>query len=122
MTSNIKIPKISKDNNMSAAIGIKSFVGRKMTKPVDFMGDKVNINKLSVAQIQDLQSKAKEAETGNSSDDDSGLQVLCVVIRAGVEGGADLTDEDFKEMPMDELSKLSAAIMKFSGFGAEAGK
>jgi len=105
-----------------AAVGIKGFVGRKMTQKTDFMGDKVNIHRLSVSQIQDLQAKAKAAEGVSENDEEAGLEVLRVVIRAGVEGGADMTDEDFKEMPMDELSKLSNAIMKFSGFGAEAGK
>jgi hypothetical protein len=39
-----------------------------------------------------------------------------------VEGGEDLTDEDFETFPMDELSKLSTEVMKFSGIGQDAGK
>jgi hypothetical protein len=48
--------------------------------------------------------------------------VLKLVISAGVEGGAELTDEDFQGFSMDELSKLSAEVMKFSGIGSESGK
>jgi hypothetical protein len=40
----------------------------------------------------------------------------------GVEGGDDLDDTDFDNFPMEELSKLSNEIMKYSGLGQEAGK
>jgi len=115
MTSKLSIPKISKENNMS---GIKSLVGRKMTKAVKFMGEDVKISKLSVAEVMDIQEKAKKVE----NDDNAGLELLQTVIRAAVEGGQDLADEDFQSFPMDELSKLSNEIMKFSGIGADQGK
>lgn len=98
--------------------GIKSLVGKKMTKSVKFMGEDVKINKLSVAEVMDIQEKAKSLE----QDDAAGFDVLKTVIKAAVEGGADLTDQDFENFPMDELSKLSAEIMKFSGIGQDAGK
>jgi hypothetical protein len=108
------IPQI-KVNKMS---GIKSLVGRKMTKSVKFMGEDVKISKLSVSEVMDIQVKAKEIE----SDESAGLELLQKVIRSAVEGGEDLADEDFQTFPMDELSKLSNEIMKFSGIGAEQGK
>ena len=115
MTSKIHIPKISKVTNMS---GIKSFVGRKMTKPVKFMGEDIKISKLSVSEVMSIQEKAKSLE----GDDAAGFGILKTVIISAVEGGADLTDADFESFPMDELSKLSAEIMKFSGIGGEQGK
>lgn len=108
----IKIPKVS---NMS---GIKSLVGRKMTKSVKFMGEDVKISKLSVSEVMTIQEKAKDIE----NNDTAGLELLQTVIRSAVEGAEDLADEDFQTFPMDELSKLSNEIMKFSGIGAEAGK
>ena len=51
-----------------------------------------------------------------------GLNLLQGVIRASVEDAKDLTDEEFATFPMDELSKLSNEIMKFSGIGAAEGK
>lgn len=39
-----------------------------------------------------------------------------------VDGGDELSDDDFKEFPMDELSKLSNEIMKFSGIAGDQGK
>jgi hypothetical protein len=116
MTSNINIPMISKVNNM--AEGIKGFVGRKMTKNAKFMGEDVKISKLSVSEVMEVQEKAKNLE-GNESE---GFNVLKIVIRAGVEGGKDLADQDFENFPLDELSKLSTEIMKFSGIGQDSGK
>ncbi len=100
------------------AEGIKALVGRKMTKSVKFMGEDVKISKLSVSEVMDIQARAKGIET----DEGAGFEVLKTVISSAVEGAKDLSDSDFQEFPMDELSKLSAEIMKFSGIGAEQGK
>lgn len=100
-------------------MNIKDLIGKKMTKEVAFMGQKVNINKLSVENVEAIQEQAKEIE----ADPSKGFDVLKTVIRASVEGGAELTDEDFKGFPMDELSTLSNSIMAFSGIaGEKAGK
>jgi hypothetical protein len=99
---------------------IKALVGKKMTKNTKFMGADVAITKLSVAQVVSIQALAQNI--AEDKDDESGLNLLKFVIREAVEGGSDLTDDDFKEFPMDELSKLSQEIMKFSGMGSEAGK
>jgi hypothetical protein len=109
MTPQIKV------NSMS---GMKSLVGRKMTKSVKFMGEDIKISKLSVSEVMDIQVKAKAVE----GDESAGLELLKCVIMASAEGAEELADEDFQTFPMDELSKLSNEIMKFSGIGAEAGK
>ncbi len=94
---------------------IKGLVGRKMTKAVPFIDGEVNITKLSVAQVQEIQSSATEHE----NDDEGGLKVLRAIVGLAVEGGSELTDEDFASFPMDELSKLSNEIMKFSGIASD---
>jgi hypothetical protein len=116
MTSNINIPTISKANNMSG--GLKGLIGRKMTKTVKFMGEDIKISKLTVAEVLAIQEKAKALEAENSA----GLEVLKTVICAAVEDAKELSDSDFEAFPMDELSKLSAEIVKYSGMGAEQGK
>ena len=98
--------------------GFKALIGRKMTKDVKFMGESVKISKLSVAEVLDIQEKAKKLE----QDESLGLDVLRTVIRSAVEDAGELSDEDFANFPMDELSKLSAEIMKFSGIGQDQGK
>jgi hypothetical protein len=100
--------------------GIKALVGKKMTKDTKFLGSTITISKLSVSEVTLIQEQAKAAEA--AQDDMAGLELLKTVIRSAVEGGADLTDEDFDGFPMDELSRISQEIMKFSGIGAEAVK
>lgn len=97
---------------------IKGFVGKRMSKTVKFMGEDVKVSKLSVAEVMAIQEAAKDID----KDDVSGFEVLKKVIESAVEGGSELTDEDFKNFPMDELSKLSGEIMKFSGIGGEEQK
>ena len=101
---------------MTAATGMKALVGRKMSKKVTFMGEQVTISKLSVSEVMDIQEKAK---TINDSDS-AGLDLLTTVIRSAVEGAGELSEEDFREFPMDELSKLSNEVMKFSGLGGDS--
>lgn len=114
MTSKLVIPKISKANNQ-----MKNLIGKKLTKTVKFMGEDVKVSKLTVSEVMAIQTKAKELEGG---DDSSGFEVLKTVIKSAVEGASDLSDDDFVSFPMDELSKLSAEVMKFSGIGQDQGK
>jgi hypothetical protein len=107
-------PQLKKEIKM----GIKSLVGKKMTKKVKFMGEEIEISKLSVAEVMDIQEKAK----GLKEDDTEGFNVLKAVIRSAVADANELSDEDFAAFPMDELSKLSDEIMKFSGLGKDSGK
>lgn len=100
--------------------GIKALVGKRMTKKVKFMDSDVVIEKLSVSQVMEIQEKAKTIS--EAADDTSGLDLLKFVIRTSVEGANELSDEDFASFPMDELSKLSEAVMAFSGMGREQGK
>jgi len=109
---------------MTEVTGIKSFVGRNMEKSVKFMGQDLKIKKLLVAEVLAIQAKAKELKLDDNSDksDSDGLDLLKLVIRSAAENGQALTDEDFQQFPIDELSKLSEEIMRFSGLGNEPKK
>jgi hypothetical protein len=98
--------------------GLKSLVGRKMTKKVKFMGEDVVINKLSVSEVMEIQRMAKEVE----QDESQGFSLLRNVIRMSVEGAEELSDADFDNFPLDELSTLSSHVMKFSGIDQSPGK
>jgi hypothetical protein len=117
MTSKLTIPTISKANNKMAS-GMKSLVGQKMTKNVKFMNKDLTIQKLTVAEVLNIQEKAKAVD----KDESEGFNVLKTVIRSAVEGAEELSEEDFNSFPLDELSKLSNEIMKFSGISGEQGK
>ena len=113
MTSKLNIPKISKVNNMSESL--KGLVGKRLTKKTKFMNQEIEIRKLSVSEVREIQVAAK----AGSEDEESGFDVLKLVIRLGVSGADDLSDQDFDDFPVDELSRISAEIMKFSGMGNE---
>lgn len=97
---------------------LKDLLVKPITQKVDFMGSKVEIRKLTVKEVQDIQSSAKDME----KDENQGFGVLMKVVRVGCPMAVTLTDEDFSGFPLDELSKLSNAIMKHSGIAGDQGK
>lgn len=99
-------------------MSFEKLIGKKMTKPVKFMGEDVKVSKLSVHQILAIQEAAKAADT----DETKGFEILKTIIRSSAEGADTISDEDFSNFPMDELSKLSNEIMNFSGISGDAGK
>jgi len=103
--------------------GIKGLVGKKMQKKVKFMGEDITIYKLKFSEIMEIQEMVRSAEKDDkedsSAEQEMGLDVLRKVIRSSVEGGGELDDSDFQEFPMDELTKLSSDIMKFSGVDSQ---
>jgi len=105
------------DTNTAPKTGILALVGKRMTKTYKFLGADVKISKLTVAEVKAIQ----EAAQALKEDENAGLDILRLVIRSAVEGAEHLTDDDFVGFPMDELSKLSNAIMEYSGIGQDAG-
>ena len=93
-------------------------VGKRMTKKIKFMGQEIEISKLSVSQVMEIQNMAQKAE----NDEDEGFNVLKTVIRFAVADAETLTDEDFESFPLSDISSLSEQIMKFSGIGDGQGK
>ena len=91
------------------------FVGSKVTKKVKFLNAEIDIQKLSVSQVVKVQELAKILE--DAPTEDGNLQLLFLVLRQGAEELADISDEDMGSIAMDELTKLSAEIMKYSGLG-----
>jgi len=99
-------------------MSLKDLVGKKVSKEVKFMDSKVTIYKLTVDEVMDLQSQIKSVDEDS---EDCGFEILKYVIQQALPEASDLSDEDLRSFPIDELSKLSAEIMKYSGMG-EQGK
>ena len=118
MTSSSQIQVTSK--RVETMSGIQGLVGKKMTKKIKFMGQDVEISKLSVSQVLEIQEASKDAEKSEKE----GFEALKKVLRFSVEDANDLSDEDFDTFPLDELVKASNQIMAFSGIGDQqkAGK
>lgn len=101
-------------------MGIKALVGKKLTKKVEFMGDEVEVRKLSVSEILKVQDLVKKAS--KSKGEDAQLDLLKDVIRIAVVGADELTNEDFDTFPLSELNNLTNAALEYSGLTSpEAG-
>ncbi|QGH74604.1 hypothetical protein DSS3PM1_00068 [Bacteriophage DSS3_PM1] len=102
---------------------MKNLVGKRVEKSVDFVGDQVVIRKLSVSEVMEVQKLVAEHGGVKEGDDPSNPMALVRgVIRLGVNGADELTDEDFDTFPIDELNTLVSAVLAFSGIGEEAAK
>jgi len=93
------------------------FVGLKVTKKLKFMDLEIEIAKLSVGQVLKIQEAAKAAAVENASED-ANIKLLHCVITNGVQEFAELSEGDFNDFPLDELTKLSNEILKHSGLNA----
>jgi flagellar biosynthesis/type III secretory pathway protein FliH len=110
-----KTIQLNKGKTMS---GIKRFVNKRQEKSVEFMGEEVTIYKLTLGQARQLQNAsaalAEAIEKGEEAGD-AELGMLREVLKHGVEGGDELTAEDFETFSADDLSKLATEIMIFAG-------
>jgi hypothetical protein len=98
---------------------MKHLVGQTVTEKVPFMGDEVEVKKLTVGQVMGLQKVITKAEKSKS--EDAQLKLLCDIIKIAVVGAEELTDEDFNTFPITELTTLSEHIMRLSGLGGVEG-
>jgi len=85
---------------------MKKFIGKKLTKQVEFMDDTVEIRVLTVGDIRAIEAKSKE-----QTEESDQLEILRFVLRLSVVDAEDMTDEDFDGFPVTELTKLSESIM-----------
>jgi len=93
---------------------MKHLVGKVITEKVPFMGEEVEVKKLSVGQVIKVQELTKEFNKKKGNDDAS-VKLLREVIKLAVVGAQDLTDEDFNTFPLEELNQVSEAILSLSG-------
>ncbi|MDB4575348.1 hypothetical protein N9112_00130 [bacterium] len=99
---------------------LKSLVGKQQTQSVKFLGESFQISKLSVSQVLKIQEIMQPGEDGESSET-AGLDMMVEVIRMALPEAEELSNEDFREFPLDALQELTEKIMNFSGMG-EKGK
>lgn len=94
---------------------IAALAGKRMSKEVTFLNEKVTIFKLSSGQVEDIRAESKRLT--EKPEDTDALGLMRTVIAFGVEGGADISEDDFKNWPIDDVAKLSEAVMEYSGLG-----
>lgn len=96
---------------------IRTFIGRKTFVTVPFMGEEVQIARLTLGQVMEIQKRSAAIK---EDDPTGGLEVMKFAIRSSVENGESLTDDEFAGFAMADLAKLSEAIMAESGAGGKA--
>jgi hypothetical protein len=94
---------------------MQHLVGKVITKKVPFMGDEVEVRKMSVKEVLEIQKLVDTA--AKSKSDTAQLGLLRDVIRLAVVGADEVTDENFNDFPIGELNDLTNAILAFSGLG-----
>jgi len=97
------------------------FLGSKVSKKVKFMGQEIEIVKLSISQVTKIQERVKALEGGESAEGEN-LRLLALVVQEGAPELRDLSQEDINSFAMDELTGLSNEVMKYSGLGKEQAK
>lgn len=90
----------------------------KVTKKIRFIDQEVEIIKLTVRHVTEIQEFSKEVESPEYPDKTAGnIKMLFLVCRMGTPELLTMTDEELHQLPMDELTKLSDEILKYAGLG-----
>jgi hypothetical protein len=94
---------------------MKHLVGKaQKTVKVPFMeNETVEVKKLTVAQVKEFQETLETIKNDESAE--SGLQIQRKIIRMGVVGAEDLTNDELDSFPLDEVVKLSQKILELAG-------
>jgi len=99
---------------------MRKFAGKIQTKEVAFMGDKIEIRKLSTGAVRRIGVVSSEAEAKGEAADS--LEILLAILTEGVvlpEGEEAIDAELLDSFPIDELNILASDIMKYAGVIAE---
>ena len=91
---------------------LRQLINNRQTKTVNFMREKIVINRLTLAECTEIQRLARELETENP---DKAFDLLKHVIRVGVPAADDFNDEDFENFPMADLNSLSDEVLRYAG-------
>jgi len=96
---------------------MKHLVGKVITEKVEFMGDQVEVKKLSVKEVLQIQKIVDKSQ--KSKDEESQIRLLQDVIKVAVVGADEVSEEDFNKFPLGELNKLTESILSLSGLGQD---
>lgn len=94
-------------------MAFKDLIGKVVKKKTKFLETDIEIKKLSLEQVEAIQAKAKEI----GEDEANALDMLRTVISMSVEGAEELSVDDFRKFPIEDLNRLSEEILKYSGLG-----
>jgi hypothetical protein len=84
------------------------------------MGDEVEVKKLTVGEILELQKVINASQKGKQ-DEEKQMKLLRDILRLAVIGADEISDEEFSNFPLGELSELSQQVVSVSGMGTTEG-
>lgn len=96
----------------SALIGAMKKVN---TKEINVNGETAEVRELTFNQIQTFSEKAKAAAESSKDDFESNRENLGDILRAGVVGLEEVTDDELGDVPLSTLKMLSEEVMSFNG-------
>jgi len=99
-------------SNDNVVNNLRELINVRTTKTVPFMGKKIVINKLTLAECTEIQRLARDTDADNP---EAGFALLRHVVTVGVPAASDFSEEDFQQFPMDDLNKLSDEVLKYAG-------
>jgi len=91
---------------------LRALISIRQSKTVNFMGEKLRINKLTLTECTDVQTEAQKIDAERP---EQAFELLKKIVRTGVPIAKDFTDDDFGMFPMDDLNKLSDEVLKYGG-------
>lgn len=95
---------------------MRKFVGKIQTKKVDFMGNKLEIRKLTAGAVERIGESAQAQE--EQEDGTNALETVVVILNEAVvlpEDEAPIDLELLREFPLDDLNNLVSEIMTYAG-------
>jgi len=99
---------------------MKHLVNKLVTEKVPFMGEEVEVKKMSVNEVFEIQKLVQKSN--KSKAESAQIDLLIDVIRIAVVGAQEVTTEEFKTFPISEMTDLSNHIMRLAGLtGGEVG-
>lgn len=99
---------------------MKHLVGKEIVKEFDFMGETVTVRKLTVREVLEVQKEINKLS--KSKDELSQVAIIRELLRKTVKGADTMSDEEFDQFPLSELTALVEQAVAFSGMGGEASK
>jgi len=102
----------TKQTGPQVITNLRELINVRTTKTVPFLGQKIEINKLTLAECTEIQKLASEITPETP---EKGFELLRHVITVGVPAASDFNEDDFNNFPMDDLNKLSDEVLKYAG-------
>ena len=86
------------------------------TTTIEFMGEELEVLKLSTKQVKDFQAAAsKLREAAGEDATTAGFEIQRYIVRTAVVGAADLSDDELDSFPMADFSKLVGDVLEAAG-------